>query len=528
MKHRSLCLLSLIFSFALIFVFSCGALAASAPSANEEGDDSGQVSTFSVSPSATTSDGNLIIVLDPGHGGNDSGATSTYNGTAVYEKTINLKVAQYCKAYLEQYYSNVTVYLTRSDNNTALTLDQRAAKAADYGADLVISMHFNSTNSSTTTASGCEVYVSRLEEYSLSGLASQIGANLAGVGMKNNGVKTRASETNTYWLDGTRLADYYGIIKHPIEREIPSMIVEHCFLNNGSDYANYISSDTQLKSLGEADAKAIASYFSLGENISPTTLANAKATAQKQLDDYYNALNLDNYTGPFMVRIHAIYKDASARIASATGTGKINLTLNRALKTIQNYPLAKNGDTGYTDVNSGNWFRTAVMYCVKNGVFQGTSDTAFSPGVSITRGQFITVIGRTAGASSATPASTVFSDVDSNAYYAPYIAWGYSNNIVEGLTPTTFGPEQSITREDLVTILYRYANEKGITLSGDTGRTLANFSDGSTVDSWATEAMTWAVAHGVINGSDQGKISPRAYTTRAEAAQIMMTFTKQS
>ena len=527
MKHRPLFLLSLIFGFALIFVFSCGALAATAPSANEEGDDSGQVSTFSVSPSATTSDGNLIIVLDPGHGGNDSGATSTY-GTAVYEKTINLKVAQYCKAYLEQYYGNVTVYLTRSDNNTYYDLDQRAAIAAGYGADLVISMHFNSTSSGTTTASGCEVYVSRLEEYSLSGLASQIAANLAGVGMKNNGVKTRASETSTYWLDGTRLADYYGIIKHPIEREIPSMIIEHCFLNNSSDYNNYISSDTKLKSLGEADAKAIASYFSLGESISPTTLANAKATAQKQLDDYYNALNLDNYTGPFMVRIHEIYKDASARIAVATGTGKINLTLNRALKTIQNYPLAKNGDTGYTDVYSDSWFRTAVMYCVENGVFQGTSDTTFSPGVSITRGQFITVIGRTAGAGSATPASTVFSDVDSNAYYAPYIAWGYSNNVIEGLDPTTFGPEQSITREDLVTILYRYANAKGVTLSGATGKTLATFSDGGSVDSWATEAMTWAVAHGVINGNDQGKINPRAFTTRAEAAQIMMTFTKQS
>ena len=94
--------------------------------------------------------GNLVVVLDPGHGGSDPGATRG----SVYEKTLNLKVAQYCKAELEKY-SGVTVYMTRT-GDSYLTLAQRAQKAADYGADILISIHQNSSESSA--AYGAEVY----------------------------------------------------------------------------------------------------------------------------------------------------------------------------------------------------------------------------------------------------------------------------------------------------------------------------------------------------------------------------------
>lgn len=524
MKKKLRGILTLLCTISFLFTFSCGVLAATPDHyANEEGDDGiSYTAPLTVTPyQMTTSaekDGNLIIVLDPGHGGKDPGASAG----GIYEREINLTVATYCKNFLEQNYSGkVTVFLTRSNNSTSLELEDRAVAAATHSPDLMISLHFNSSTSSS--ANGGEVYVSRLEEYALTDLGKQIVNNLGDLGLNKRGVFTRASESNTYWTDGTRLADYYGIIKHPAYREIPSMIVEHCFLSNASD-RTFASSDANLKKLGEADAKAIATYFNLGDE-SATTIENTKYNAKNQLTTYYNSLSMSDYSVAYQGKIQSIYQDALDRINAANGTGKINLTLNRALKTINNYPVSI---MGFKDVKRSDWFCDAVIYSVENGFFNGTSATTFSPAASITRGMFITVVGRTAGASSTTPASTVFSDVDSKAYYAPYIAWGYSNHIIEGLSATSFGPNQAITREDLITILYRYAKEKGITLTGDTGKTMANFSDGNTVDSWATEAMTWAVTHGVINGDNQGKINPRAYTTRAEAAKIMMTFTKQS
>lgn len=535
MKKTRFGILTFFCTITFLFAFSCGVLATQAEDyADEEGDDDG--GSFSASTlttqaitTSTATDGNLIIVLDPGHGGSESGTYSV--DPNVYERECNLVVAKACKAYLENYSSKVTVILTRSDNKTEESLNQRAVIAANYGADLMISLHFNGNKASS--AYGCEAYVSRLDEYALSGLATQILSNLnsqIGVPIRaNGGVYTRASETKppTVWRDGVRTADYYGIIKHPAEYDIPSMIIEHCFLTNSSDY-NYASSNAKLNAIGVSDAKAIISYFNLDENISSTTLGNAKYNAKSELTNYYNSLDLNSYSAAYQLKINHIYQDGLDRINLATGTGKITLTLKRVKTIIANYPKYGVGSTGFDDVSYADWFCDEVMYCVKNNMFTGTSDWTFAPYNTISRGMFVTVLGRNAGVDGTIPASTKFSDVDANFYYAPYIAWASSEEIVLGLTDTTYGPNQAITREDLITILYRYAEEKGITVTGSTGKTIANFNDGSKVDSWATEAMNWAIECGIINGDDLGNLNPRGCTTRAEAAKIMMVFKENS
>ncbi len=528
MKKKLRGILTFLCTISFLFIFSCGVLAVETEHyANEEGDDGiSYTAPLTVTPyNMTTSaakDGYLIVVLDPGHGGSESGTYTVASGsTRLYEQYYNLKVAQYCKAYLEQYYGGkVTVFLTRT-GDTVLSRPERAQIAAGYGADLMLSIHFN--GSSNSSANGGEVYVSCLEEYALTGLSSQIVNNLGNLGIKKRGVFTRDSEDGTRWTDGIRLADYYGIIKYPAYYEIPSCIIEHCFLTNSSDYA-FADSDDDQKKLGEADAKAIATYFNLGSE-SPTTIKNTKDTAKNQLTTYYNSLNLTDYSTTYQTKIKTLYQDSLNRIEIATGTGKINLTLNRTLKTIKNYPCSI---LGFNDVKRSDWFCNAVIYSVENKLFNGTSATTFSPNVSITRGQFITIIGRNSGIDGTTPATTGFGDVSANFYYAPYIAWAANNDIVKGMTATTFAPDAAISREDLVTILYRYAEAKNITVSGATGKTIADFSDGGNVDSWATEAMNWAVEHGIINGDEQGKLNPRSYTIRAEAAKIMMVFKQQS
>lgn len=535
MKKKRFGILTFFCTITFLFAFSCGVLATQAEDfADEEGDDDGgsfsasTLTTQSITTSTAT-DGNLIIVLDPGHGGSESGTYSVNSN--VYERECNLVVAQACKAYLENYSSKVTVILTRSDNKTGESLNQRAVIAANYGADLMISLHFNGNKSSS--ARGCEAYVSRLDEYALSGLATQILSNLnsqIGVPIRaNGGVYTRASETKppTVWRDGVRTADYYGIIKHPAEYDIPSMIIEHCFLTNSSDY-NYASSNAKLNAIGVSDAKAIISYFNLDENISSTTLENAKYNGKSELTNYYNSLDLNSYSAAYQLKINHIYQDGLNRIDLATGTGKITLTLKRVKTMIANYPKYGVGSTGFEDVAYADWFCDDVMYCVKNNMFNGTSDWTFDPGNTISRGMFVAVLGRYAGVDGTIPASTKFSDVSSSAYYAPYVAWASTNSIVEGINDTTYGPNESITREDLVTLIYRYVTTENITLSGSTGKTISSFKDGSNVDGYAQDAMNWAVGCGIINGNDLGNLNPRGYTTRAEAAKIMMVFKQNS
>lgn len=471
----------------------------------------------SISPLAEK-DGNLIVVLDPGHGGDDSGAAA--NGAK--ERDLNMKVALYCKQYLERY-DNVTVYLTRSDNKTYYTLAERAQIAANKGADLLISLHFNANNSHRIT--GTEAYVSHLEEYTLKGLADNIVQNLHQLGPDNRGVKIRESENNTYWIDGIRLADYYGMIRNPAYHEIPATIVEHCFIDS-SDYANFANTDAKLKAMGEADAKAVVTYFRLDEKISETTLANKKYTALEELEQQYNALELSNYNSAFRARISAVYEDAKARIENATGTGKIDLTLNRACKTWANYPVIDENETMFSDVKKNDWFLPAVDYCVTHELFFGTTENTFSPNKAITRGMFIAVLGRTAGVEEKTPCETKFSDVPATQYYAPHIQWATEHDIVAGISETLYKPDTEIRREDILRMLHNYCLSQEIEIEATSTKTIGDFKDGDTVDSWAIDAMNWGITCGIIQGDDTNNLHPRESASRAEVAQIMMMFTK--
>lgn len=226
--------------------------------------------------------GDLIVVLDPGHGGSDSGACA--NG--VVEKVANLKIAQSCKAQLETY-DDVTVYMTRN-SDIYVGLEDRTAYAASVGADIFVSLHNNAAGSA---AMGTEVYYPNASYNGTAhsvgqGLSQEILDALTNLGLVNRGIRTRdyspaggASQTVAY-PDGS-VADYYSVIRTSKMYGFPGIIVEHGFLTNPSDAANFLSSDASLKALGVADAEAIASYFDLGK---------IKGTTYKGVDykDVYN------------------------------------------------------------------------------------------------------------------------------------------------------------------------------------------------------------------------------------------------
>lgn len=216
----------------------------------------------------------LVVVLDAGHGGSDPGAQA--NG--VVEKIVNLKIAQYCKAELEEY-SGVIVYMTRN-TDTYLSLAQRAQVAIDKKADVFVSLHNNSNTSSVPC--GANVYYPNSNYNAGCGatgqaLASVIESKLTDLGLANGGIHIRNSENGTKYPDGS-LADYYGVIKRCKENGIPALIVEHAFISNASDAQNYLSTDAQLKKLGIADASGIAEYFGLNKGLGFNSIQSKSGT----------------------------------------------------------------------------------------------------------------------------------------------------------------------------------------------------------------------------------------------------------
>ena len=214
--------------------------------------------------------GNLIVVIDPGHGGYDPGAVGV-NGAK--EKDLTLKIAKYCKEELEKY-SGVTVYMTRTtdtglspSNNLSDDLKKRVEYAKGKKADVLVSMHLNSTG--LGKAHGAEVYYPNANYNPGVGsegknLASKIQKELVGLGLTDRGIKIRNSGTNTLYPDGS-LQDYYALIWQSKRAGFPAIIVEHAFIDNIDDYNKYLSSDAKLKALGIADAKGIAQAYGLGK-----------------------------------------------------------------------------------------------------------------------------------------------------------------------------------------------------------------------------------------------------------------------
>ena len=204
--------------------------------------------------------GNVVVVLDPGHGGSDAGTSA--NG--LKEKDLNLKIAQYCKAELEQY-KGVKVYLTRT-NDSYVNLEDRTTIAQNYGANVFVSIHINQSNDKNV--SGVEIYYPNANYNGTvssqgSALASKIISQLAALGLKNRGTKIRNASDYKY-PDNTQ-ADYYSVIRTAKVKGIPGIVVEHAFISNAGDVSNYLNSDEKLKKLGVADATGIAQYFGLSK-----------------------------------------------------------------------------------------------------------------------------------------------------------------------------------------------------------------------------------------------------------------------
>ena len=173
----------------------------------------------------------------------------------------------------------------------------------------------------------------------------------------------------------------------------------------------------------------------------------------------------------------------------------------------------------FTDVKEGDWFYEEVLYAYENGLMNGVGDNRFAPNSATTRGMLVTILYRLEGEPAVT-GEAGFDDVG-DTWYTDAVIWAAANDIVNGIGDNQFGPENTLTREQLVTMLYRYAQNKGydVTASAD----LSGYPDAGQIQSWAQDAMTWAVAEGIVEGMD-GNLNPAGNASRAQIATILMRF----
>lgn len=173
----------------------------------------------------------------------------------------------------------------------------------------------------------------------------------------------------------------------------------------------------------------------------------------------------------------------------------------------------------FTDVHTNDWFAEAVDYCY-DALMNGVTKNTFEPNADTTRAMVVTTLWRLAGEPEAE--DSVFSDVPADEWYTTAVAWAAEAGVVNGYGDGTFAPDQAITREEMATMLYRYAKYAGadVTAAAD----LAGYTDASEVDSWALDAVKWANAEGLVKGTTTTELSPLTTLTRAQLATFLMRY----
>lgn len=238
-------------------------------------------------------------------------------------------------------------------------------------------------------------------------------------------------------------------------------------------------------------------------------LAAAKYAAAYELAQLQQ--NGEGLTGHAKEAYDKALADAAAAIEAAKTPAEVDAALAAAREALNN---ALCPSAAFTDVEENVWYHDGIDFMVRNGYMNGVAADTFDVEGSLTRAQLVTILYRIAGEPE-TSAAIPFADVADGQWYTKAIVWAAENGIVKGVNETTFAPNDPITREQIAVILYRYAHEENT----EDGK-LTSFPDAKDISGYALEAMNWAVARGLINGSD-GKLLPQDTATRAQIAVIL-------
>lgn len=177
----------------------------------------------------------------------------------------------------------------------------------------------------------------------------------------------------------------------------------------------------------------------------------------------------------------------------------------------------------FSDVSRGQWFYDYVAWAYNTGLMEGVSAGRFAPNSTTTRAMVVTIIYRLAGSPGVSGTSD-FTDVPAGAWYSDAVTWAAKRGIVEGMTATTFDPNDAVTREELAAMLYRYAQHKGYDTSAAENTNILSYNDAGSISEYAFEALQWACGEGIINGTGGGSLEPGGSATRAQLAAMLYRF----
>lgn len=187
---------------------------------------------------------------------------------------------------------------------------------------------------------------------------------------------------------------------------------------------------------------------------------------------------------------------------------------------VANRMTAWSNGTSFKDVSAGAWYTDAVKYVYDAGLMTGTSPTTFAPNGDLTRAQLVTILWRMENEPASDLALT-FTDVPEGRWYTEAVRWAADHSLVTGYSADAFGPSDKVSREQLVTILYRYAQYKGMDVSVGEDTNILSYDDAFSVNSYAMPAMQWACGAGILTGKASGILAPKDPVTRAETAAML-------
>ena len=280
-----------------------------------------------------------------------------------------------------------------------------------------------------------------------------------------------------------------------------------------AELINYLAEAQAAAEKAEAERKAAEEARKAAEE---AALAASKYTATFELAQLLH--ESETLTGHAREDYAKVIEDAKAAIEAAKTPEEVTAVLNAAREALK---TAGCPSTNFTDVEENGWYHTGVDFMVRNGFMNGVADDAFDVDGNLTRAQLVTILYRIAGEPEST-ATNPFADVADGQWYTNAVIWAAENGIVKGVNTTTFAPNDQITREQIATILFRYAKAEKVE-----GK-LAGFPDAEKVSDYAADAMAWAVEQGLINGISEsdGKtyLAPQETATRAQIAVILMRY----
>lgn len=243
---------------------------------------------------ATTTSDKFVVVIDPGHGGYDSGAVKNYNRKTYEEADLVLKIGKYLKTELNQY-SNIKVYMTRTSASLCPTLSDRIQVGALKKADLLVSLHLNSCE--TSSVKGACVLISNGNYRSEIAAKEKTFAKLVIKELNAIGISTYSTSTGGMFYrssgDGSRypngkLKDYYQIVWGSVMNNFPGVIIEHAFISSTYDLTNFLNTNAKLKKIAKADANAIVNYVkTISAQSSDTSVSKDFTGWLKKSGKYY-------------------------------------------------------------------------------------------------------------------------------------------------------------------------------------------------------------------------------------------------